>query len=68
VFIYPFVDLHSAFYLKAEEVGDVKASKAVEVILLINELFVSYFSQSENSASLGKSVENKSTLYICMLN
>jgi len=40
VFINPLVDLHSAFYLKAEEVGDVKASKAVEVILLINELFV----------------------------
>ena len=40
VLVYPFVDLHSAFYLKAEEAGDVKAFKAVEVILLINVLFV----------------------------
>jgi len=34
------VDLYSAFYWKAEEAGDLKAFKAVELIVLINELFV----------------------------
>ena len=48
VLVYPFVDLHSAFYLKAEEAGDVKAFKAVVVptgldpgkTLLINVLLL----------------------------